>query len=370
MFRLRSGGNNLFDKTHWHHIIKYNESDFYDSERDYLCTGEGHFQAYKDGDVVLTFSGRNDGVLPVNLRVRKTGEKPYTLDTVISRGAVNLDPVCLSVETRDSIFISLGYHGSEPHWGDIHLIPKLLYISDFPLGSSGKQTVHDTVTYYPDIQVTHSSFYPDKESPYRKLFGPLHKGWGEFAYQNISNADLIILDSLVNTQLLAAEQMDLDSSYVPDTSFMHDDNPDSMLSKVNSVFAENNIYNPISESCYWVPMRADSRTAQWIAYGNLGAVGKTVHSNAREVVIENEVEDIVEYDSPLPFKSGETRKNNFVRKKSRSIQHSISAGAIVVNESLTFGSYSNIVDYMDMNGDGFPDFVGKDGIQYSMPWGG
>ena len=370
MFRLRSGENNLFDKTHWHHIIKYNESDFYDSERDYLCTGEGHFQAYKDGDVVLTFSGRNDGVLPVNLRVRKTGGKPYTLDTVISRGAVNLAPVCLSVETRDSIFISLGYHGSEPHWGDIHLIPKLLYISDFPLGSSGKQTVHDTVTYYPDIQVTHSSFYPDKESPYRKLFGPLHKGWGEFAYQNIGNADLIILDSLVNTQLLAAEQMDLDSSYVSDTSFMHDDNPDSMLSKVNSVFAENNIYNPISESCYWVPMRADSRTAQWIAYGNLGAVGKTVHSNAREVVIENEVEDIVEYDSPLPFKSGETRKNNFVRKKSRSIQHSISAGAIVVNESLTFGSYSNIVDYMDMNGDGFPDFVGKDGIQYSMPWGG
>ena len=369
MFRLRSGENNLFDKTHWRHIIRYDESEIYDSERDYLCTGDGHFQAYQEGDVILTFAGRNDGSHDVNLTVRKTGRTPYALDTMVSQGITDIPPVRMHVEANDSIFISLGYDGNEPYWGEVHLIPQLQYISDFPIDSSNTQTVHDTVTYYPDIQITHSSFYPDKESPYRQLFGPLHKGWGEFAYQNISD-DIILLDSLENTQLIAAEQTNPDFTYVPDTSFLHYRGQDSILSEINSTFSGNNVYNPVSESHCWVPMRADSRTEQWIAYGNLGAIGRSVHSNAREITIENDVEDIVEYDSSLPFVSGETRKNNFVRKRSLSIQHSISLGAIVINESFTFGSYSNIVDYMDMNGDGFPDFVGKDGIQYSMPWGG
>ena len=374
MFRLRSGENNLFDKTLWHHVIKYNESQVYDSERDYICTGDGHFQAYKEGDVILTFSGRNEGTQPVKLRVRKMGESIETFDAILSHGIVNVTPISMHVEAQDSIYVSLSYNDNEPHWGDVHLIPQLQYISDFPIDSLGTQTVQDTITYYPDIQITHSSFYPDKGSPYRKLFGPLHKGWGEFAYQNISNDDLIHLDSLVNTQLLAAEQMNLDSSYVPDTSFVHDNNQDSILSKVNATFLESHIYNPVSKSNYWVPMRADSRTEQWIAYGNLGAIGKSLHSNARELtsheIVNDTIEEIVEYDSSLPYKVGEERVNNFVRKQSRSVQHSISWGAIILNESVSFGTYDAVVDYMDMNGDGYPDFVGKDGIQYSMPWGG
>ena len=68
-------------------------------------------------------------------------------------------------------------------------------------------------------------------------------------------------------------------------------------------------------------MRADSRTEQYIAYGNMGCIGKSIHSNARELsspyIKKERIEEIVEYDSSLPFKQGEKRVNNFVRKKSR-----------------------------------------------------
>ena len=217
-------------------------------------------------------------------------------------------------------------------------------------------------------------------SPYRKLFGTLHQGWGGFAYQNIDTNDtiendIIIIDSLVNTQLLAVQQMPPESEIsTTDTCFVHTCTNDSLVSRFKTEFANSNAYDPLSESSYWIPMRADSRTEQYIAYGNMGCIGKSVHSNAREITMQEGdsqiVEEIVEYDSSLPFKQGETRKNNFVRKQSYSSQHSISWGAIMVNNSLSFGSYSAVVDYMDMNGDGYPDFVGKDGIQYSMPWGG
>ena len=376
MFRLRSGENNLFDKTRWHHIVQQG-SQIYDSERDFVCSGEGHFQAYKDGDVVLSFTGSNDGSVPVNLKIRKLGENPYSLDTLLSQGNVNIVLSPLQVNANDSIFISLDTIGNEPHWGDIHVIPELQYISDFPINDAGTQTVHDTITYYPDVQISYSSVDTVPDSPYRKLFGPLHRGWGEFAYQDLNHSDLIALDLLENTQLLAAEYThdheDNLSTYQPNITMNGSVEESDLLAQANDAFAATGTYDPVSKSSYWVPMRADSRTEQWLAYGNLGCIGRQVHSNAREITmqVDGEMEEIVEYDSSLPYRQGELRHNKFVRKQSRSVQNSISWGApILLNESASFGSYESVVDYMDMNGDGYPDFVGKGGIQYSKPWGG
>ena len=380
MFRLRSGDNNSFDKTNWHHIIQYSgKSKIYDSEKDFICTGDGHFQAYKKGEVILTFSGNNEGTKPVRLRVMKNTQihEEHTLQG----GTINLSIRPLNVDSSDNVYIQLSSiqaGSAEPRWSDIHLYPKLQYITSFPRDGSNV-TYQDTVVYYPDVQITnYSSVVSDMASPYRKLFGTLHQGWGGFAYQNIDTNDtiendIIIIDSLVNTQLLAVQQMPPESEIsTTDTSFVHTCTNDSLVSRFKTEFANSNAYDPLSD--YWIPMRTDSRTEQYIAYGNMGCIGKSVHSNAREITMQEGdsqiVEEIVEYDSSLPFKQGETRKNNFVRKQSYSSQHSISWGAIMVNNSLSFGSYSAVVDYMDMNGDGYPDFVGKDGIQYSMPWGG
>ena len=369
LFRLRSLENNLFDKTYWRHIIQYDSTSVYDSEADFICTGNGLFQAYQNGNIILSLTGKNDGAIPVILKVFKNGEIIHS--NSIAQGSINIQ-IADAVQSNDSVIIQLSYNGVEPRWSDIHLFPQLQYISDFPRDNS--QTVHDTLTYYPDVRIEHSSIYTDCSSPYRQLFGPLHKGWGVFAYQNINNLDTIILDSLVNTQLCAALKTEWDTSFVPDTAFVNINNSDSLVNKVNTAFANDYAYNPLSDSSFWVPMRADSRTEKWIAYGNLGSIGKQQHSNARELIAynveEQSEEEIIEYDSSLPFAQGEERVNNFVRKKSQSIQHSVSWGALMMNQSASFGSNEAKVDYMDMNGDGYPDFVGKDGIQYSQPWGG
>ena len=42
----------------------------------------------------------------------------------------------------------------------------------------------------------------------------------------------------------------------------------------------------------------------------------------------------------------------------------------MISGNFSFGTYDAQMDYMDMNGDGFPDFVSSTSIQYSTPWGG
>lgn len=381
MFRLRSGENNRFDKTSWKHSLRYeNETQIYDSQKDYICTGDNYFHAHNSGNVILTFSGRNDDTESVMLRVRKNNQSaPYALETTLGHGDVNISPLLLSVSANDSLIISLSPDNnstSEPVWSNIHIIPQLKYISHFQTGNNSTETVQDTVTYYPDVRIVHSSPY-QKSSPYRKLFGPMHKGWGAFAYQNINNHDTIILDSLLNVQDYKAHQLSQNStesqtyhSYNPNISLTGNLDEDALVAQVGNTFSSVGVYDPISKSNFWVPMRADFQTEQWIAYGNMGCIGQCLHSNAREIVLQDTIDEIVEYDTAIPFREGEIRVNNFVRKKSRSIQHSISAGAMVFNNSVSFGSYDVLVDYMDMNGDGYPDFIGTDGIQYSKPWGG
>ena len=380
MYRLRSKTNNRFDKTKWQHKIQYQgESTLYDSQKDYVCSGNNHFQALNgNSSIILTITGANEGIIPVQLYVRKADNhtSDIVIDTIIRQENISIQHIIPAVKANDSIYITLqplANTAEEPHWGDIHITPHLQYISDFPTGDDEQPSVHDTISYYPDVQIIHSSAYPSK-SPYRKLFGSLHKGWGFFAYRNEKNNDTIIVDSLVNTQLLAAERVQQDTSAYCHNSDAESFEPDSTWqTRLDNAFTKHDIFNPLSENNYWVPMRADSRTWQWIAYGDMGCVGKAIHSNARVLrpleTIEND--EIEEYDSSLPFARGATRKNNFVRKQSRSVQNNISWGApILINEFVGFGSYSAVVDYMDMNGDGYPDFVGKSGIQYSTPWGG
>ena len=378
MFRLRSGENNRFDRTQWHHTIQYSdEEQVYDSQNDFLCTGDGYFRAIYDGEIHLTLSGNYGGTESVSLKVEKThdNQTTYLLDTVLQGGDINILPINVSVVANDNINIILSPINAtyqEPRWSDIHLIPHLQYIADFPTNDTLSQSTRDTIDYYPDVKVMHSSIYPST-SAYRSLFGPLHKGWGVFAHHNLMNNDTIFIDSLVNTQLLAAQTVSTDTTAYNANleDLIASAEGDDWYERVNEEFSENNTFNPLSPSNYWIPMRADSRTGQWIAHGNMGTIGKTVHSNAREIIIREDIEEVVEYDSSLPFVGGEMRQNNFVFKHTRSIQHSISAGVLgIYNEFTSKGTYQSIVDYMDMNGDGYPDHVGVDGVQYSMPWGG
>src|SRR5262249_24371734 len=57
---------------------------------------------------------------------------------------------------------------------------------------------------------------------------------------------------------------------------------------------------------------------------------------------------------------------------SQQISASLGAGGAVdsVGGSVSVGTSTGVLDYLDMNGDGFPDVVGSAGIQYTDPTGG
>lgn len=53
-----------------------------------------------------------------------------------------------------------------------------------------------------------------------------------------------------------------------------------------------------------------------------------------------------------------------------SAQTAISAGVSVVGASAAYGRSLGLLDYLDLNGDGFPDVVGNGRVQYTTPLGG
>ena len=297
MFRLRSGENNLFDKTQWRHIIHYaGDSETYDSEQDFLCTGEGLFQALYAGQVVVTLSGTNEGDVPIAVKVRKhhNDKETEVFAATLPHGNTHAEPQTIPVAAYDKITISAAPAEGNTEtlqWGNIHIVPKLQYIAEFPIGDSSSETTRDTIVYYPDIHTDCKTDYP-ASSAYSQLFGTLYKGWGVFAYQDLQNSDTIVLDSLVNTQQAAAEHAKQNSSFATNQHAQSFSKDEDWQRQVNNAFAEGQVFNPVAENNYWIPMRADSRLNRWVAYGNLGSIGEKTHNNARETALQTEEEGV------------------------------------------------------------------------------
>ena len=96
---------------------------------------------------------------------------------------------------------------------------------------------------------------------------------------------------------------------------------------------------------------------------------------------------INEYDSPIPVADSQmSNRNNVssdvmaIRKSSKSTQQNVNLGInipfaddaanISLGMSFAWGQHKTESDYLDLNGDGYPDIIGSKKIQYTMPWGG
>ncbi len=404
-FRLRSGKDNQYDNTYWQHCIQYIDSTtIYNAKTDFLCTGEKHFMAPKDGDAYLKIHVKTGVMTPiqvlvqvidtlqqVHLRSSKMfiqAHMPHTSrpmkpiwvqDTLHLQGLHANEKVVISVtylknttqrihpENPFGHLISF----SEPQWSNVEIYADLDFASTFP--DSDTFFVADTLHYHPDISKDFSSIYPNENSPYRKLFGPLHKGWGQFAYNDMQDTSIIVPDSLYNTTLQAAQNANSSGSLFQNSGLITIDTTSTdWEEQIYHLFDTAGIYRPLTNT-YWVPVESDCKSNEWIAYGNMGHLSKSLHSNSRSIatVQGDSIEEITIYDSPIPQSETNGTPPVVVRKKSYSCQHGLSLGApVLFNRSLSHGFNRVDIDYMDMNGDGFPDFVGLGGIQYSTPWGG
>ena len=387
LFRLLSNDNSLYDDVEWQQHISLQGANYstqtYSSNSDYICTGSRYFTAPVEGDAIVRYSYIND--TPHNLQMVFNGclNGPVTLTSnSSSTGYVYYDT--LHVEEGDNIACVVSHTGSiEPQWNDIHVYPQILFTSKYPVDSTSNDSVCGTTTFYPDVKYQCSSL--DLDTVYKLLFGPLHKGWGQFAYNRSSEdyASNHVLDitKLYNTEYIAMQNIQQGSAaalVMPNIQSSSDLNS-TTLSEIDSIISFHSLYNPLSTSNCWIPMYPDSKTERWISYGNIGYISSTQQSNSRIIELDavaNETglnsydTDIPYYDSPIPNNISNVKRITFIRKSSKSVNHNLTGGPDILSFSHSWGKYDVETDFIDLNGDGFPDIVGSSAVQYTMPWGG
>ena len=77
-----------------------------------------------------------------------------------------------------------------------------------------------------------------------------------------------------------------------------------------------------------------------------------------------------EYDDAVPLPSDEETPVKAIRKTSKSFNQAYMFGAYGFNASYSRGTSDTKTDYMDLNGDRYPDIVGTYYVQYRSQWGG
>ena len=386
-FRLRSMQNHSFDKVYWKQRIVYHgdswepdvygrPENIYQSDSDFVLCGQSYFKATSGGTV------RIDGTLEAdNLNntavatIKRNGAAIYSRNLNAGTHCNIAVDTSFTVNNGDEIKCEVNVSGNgNTTWGNINFSPRIRFCGTFG-------GVTDTLTYYipPKFRI-HNYAGNALDTFYHKAFGPLYRGWGQFAYNNnytdtSASASKIRVERLrLPRWFMASSDSQIDTSDV----YLNIDsnnvaNEDSMSASFSS------IYCPTSDSTSWVEMTANTEFGTWLGYGNITYISHDIMANTR-CVGYSPVEDdepasqtvIDDYDYPVPNSIAGANVNT-IRKQNKSKLNNSSYGVSYmasVGQSESDGSNQVISDYMDMNGDGYPDFLASGNIQYTMPWGG
>ena len=405
-FRLRSKSDYHFDDAYARFTINYTDSSNYpdslwhfDSQEDFVLSSDYYFQAPSDGNYRV--NGRwSDGTGKVSVVLEQNGN-PVTSwsvgDTIYTEDTVHAnkdDLIRVVLKSSD---------GSSLDWGQVSCSP---YITFVPAAGdtvyNAPNDISDTITFSgtdtingwlaPHVDFIHYNAIYDVPL-YRRLFGPLYKGWGQFAYRSEgADADMIQVTKLVppdmmvsgNTNDADREQMDAITDHDTATSiFGQSGSLEEFQSKTK------NFYSPYSDSSSWVEMTPDAEHWAWVGYGHQNTVGRDTISNSlrtdwysippskevynpnnsSEALASNITVQTVTHDDPIP-PSIKGTPAKAVNKVNRSESHSWSAGFIGIGASYSNGDNTIEIEYMDLNGDRYPDIIGTDKVQYSQQWGG
>ncbi|MBO7585936.1 MAG: hypothetical protein J6T13_01990 [Bacteroidales bacterium] len=393
-FRIQSKGDRSFDKAEWNvHIEAVNHSgqgnDIYgrnsavfNSDSDFVLTGRNLYQALQDGHLwisgLLQYNGAGQ---PARLVIKRRNIIEY--QRVLNPGDSFLVASDFAVDSLDTITVRIERmnNGGNPQWPNIHFIPLLKY---YPASTN---LIKDTVFYYPQIQmdILHPAESPERKL-YHKYFGALYRGWGQFAYNrkdmNSQTACIDISSLELPGWYTAVSLSDIDTS-VFSTPIDTGDLENSLTSVVNAV------NNPLSSYGNWIEMTAYNEQGVYRGSGLNTAVSATFIDNTEprlSIPVSDSVqgslsygntgvdlENIPIYDYPVPV-SVTGYPVQTIRKRHRNNSSDFSMGmdmmvASVGTSESGGGAYIQS-DYMDLNGDRYPDPVSTNGVQYSMPWGG
>ena len=368
-FHLRSVRTHNFDNVIWNQQFVYTNDSTYSSADDFICSSDNKFQADQNGTIVLNTDVACRNNASAKLRILVDGQRIdsfiITPSTIHNRKEFTYPANALvSVEVTSSD--NLGYVETKPY---LTFTPVQLDASN----QAYSQWLAPHVTFTPEV-VWDSTYY--------NLFGPLYRGWGQFGYNNTNAVDVIPLQTLRNTAVEYVLTAPSDSSafcqslILDTTQMMHEGG-------IEEVFhASNNLYDPLDNA--WIQMSADASQYRWEAYGRVARNGRHLLSNTRDtklsisvlapdsIIAEDEYPD---FDNDVPIPSNGISPK-VVRKWSKNKQWNINAGlgvAVVgVGSTRSESDYTVMTDYMDMNGDNYPDIIhsNHNKVQYTQPWGG
>jgi len=400
MFRLISGESRSFDKVTWEQEINYtgfstNPGSAYDeygmyvglynSQRDFCISGDKQFQSHKRNSryemtircLPLPYPSESAALVVFS----STNHIP-TIDTFLLAGGQERT-FTKNGFLSDSDYIHIYLVAT--NYGSFDVRPHIRYM--FP-DTVNNNPVTDTVDYYPPVEAFIRNYKQTRlDSLYHCLFGPLYRGWGQFAYNNNDTVGgVAIRDTVIRISRLVADmrahpadqtQAGADTASIRAFQPCQDTYHPQEQSAMAQAFSSSGGYNPLSQSTGWVEMQPDSRHGAWVGYGNINYIVRDTMSNTRivEYAADTSTADIVEYDHPVPVAPSGTevktiRKQNVTRLRNHSLSLSVPIVPISVGVSHSKGENTVLTDYMDLNGDRYPDIIGQVYVHYSTPWGG
>ena len=388
-FRQQSRGNRSFDRSLWHQRIVYDtdtthdrygmRSDIYDSREDFFVCGKDYYKTHTYGTATATADVSIGNISDTVLLFCLDSNHNVLGDTVFLLPGPHQSVQLFSGLAVDSAcemhFIAV--IPDSVSYGEIEIAPKVEFSYIYnPVGTAFTDPISDTLTVYPSVNLTIDNYrYTALDSIAHLLFGPLYRGWGQFAYNNHSYpvTDPIRIE-LLNADYLQSTAV-TDSAHIFATPSI---DSSTTQNELENSFSADSMFNPLAANTCWVEMLPDCRHQSWNGYGNITFIDRTTISNTRlpQYVTVEETADMEDYDFPIPQPDPTYGMVKTIRKQNRSKlgNYSLSLGIPIVPISVGLsesnGENTILTDYMDLNGDRYPDFVGEAYVQYSTPWGG
>ena len=381
-FRLRSNNNHKFDNVYSRHTIEYVDSlpyNHFDSEEDFILSANYRFQAPVNGLIVVdTFYKSGSSYSTLSAMV---GDTTYTYSGIVSspisitRNIVKDSSVCFSVSSP--IDIDWAQEKCFPH---VYFYPDT---SDIRVDSGINTQLDKTIDLWMPVNLKINQIGLVYNNPlYHRLFGPLYKGWGQFSYHCLDegpDTEKINLLKLIPHDMIVSEAKYVDiKNSIPNSTSHYNTQNFANSESYEDLQSKGDFYNPLSYSSYWVEMTPDIEHVVWTSFGRENTIGQKSMSNSVHeewFSSPNQSTDRLQlsstaYDDPVPADSDNGSPAKAIRKENSSTSRNWSTSAPHFGQSYSSGVNSIDYDYMDLNGDRYPDIIGPEKIQYSQQWGG
>ncbi len=249
----------------------------------------------------------------------------------------NLSPVKIKLAKGDKIFVE--YHTSNRN------LAYLLTKSNFIISSDSIET--DTLIA--GLHTLHS------DDVY--IFGSMYRNWGQFQYNGMDGRGYAAINEA---------ELNLDQYNEEEEVSTIDLSQSGSEEEMNSQFDNNNGFRA-DKNPFNLMLPSANRMA-WIGNDDFTFISYDTISSSRMGL------DQITYENPIPDNpDGAIAVNKVTKSNTTSVavgSGSFNIGGISISGSGSYGHSKVLTDYMDMNGDRYPDMLSENKIQYTTPTGG